>query len=89
MASRYGVELAPIPGLSLPEAISINERSQRSDGIERIEEHGTVVFCSGSVQVMLEALGYDCPTLPTEAEERAVELVERLGEYAACYGVRW
>ena len=87
--SSKGVQPAPIQGLSLAEAIHINERSHRFDGIERIEEDGTVVYCPASVEIMRTTLGYDCPRLcPSDAEERAMELMSRFREYAARHGVR-
>jgi hypothetical protein len=89
IASAAGVRPAPIPGLSLPEAIAINENSHRFDGIERIEADGTVVFSPAAVAVMRETIGYECHKLtPNEAESRALELKSRFQEYAARSGVR-
>jgi sugar phosphate isomerase/epimerase len=90
MASSRGVQPAPIRGLSLAEAITINERSHRFDGIERIEDDGTVVYCPASVEIMQTTLGYNCPRLrPADAEERATELMSRFREYANRHGVRF
>ena len=87
--SSTGIRPAPIQGLSLAEAININERSHRFDGIERIENDGTVVYCPASVEIMRKTLGYNCPRLqPADAEERARELISRFREYAARQGVR-
>lgn len=83
IVSREGVNLAPIEGVTLEEAIAINEASNRFDGIENIEADGTVVFCSEAVALMRAELGYDCKRLPPgEAEERGKELVARFQEYA-------
>jgi len=83
------VQPAPIDGLTLEEAIDINERSHRFDGIERIEPDGTVVFCPEAVDALRVELGYDCQRLPPEeSEERAKELIARFREYAARYGVK-
>jgi hypothetical protein len=88
LASRRGVRLAEIPGLESHEAIAINNRSHRFDGIERIEEDGTAIFDSASVEILRDTLGYDCPRLhPAEAEARASELIARFRTYAAQYGV--
>lgn len=88
LASRQGLQMASIPGLSLDEAITINERSHRFDGIERIEEDGTVVFGADSVAVLKETLGYDCARLdPGEVDARAVELISRFREFADRCGV--
>jgi hypothetical protein len=82
-ASRAGVRVASIPDLTLDEAIAINERSHRFDGIDRIEADGTVVFVDESADVMAEILEYDCRRLqPSEAPDRAVELMERFRSYA-------
>jgi len=79
---------APIEGLSLQEAIDINERSHRFDGVESIEADGTVVFCAQDAEVLRRALGYDCERLrPEESEDRAQELIARFREYATRYGV--
>jgi hypothetical protein len=89
LANRDGVQPAPVEGLTLAEAIAINERSHRFDGIERIEADGAVVFCPAAADVLRRALGYDCQRLlPDEAEERAKELIARFREYAERHGVR-
>ncbi len=88
LVSRKGVRPAPIPGLSLAEAIALNEKSHRFDGIDRIEADGTVVFDPGAAGLLRELLGYDCDRLPpAEAEGRALELMARFREYAARFGV--
>ena len=88
LAGEDRVELAPIPGLTLDEAISINERSHPFDGIQRIEADGTAVFTPDSAATMKAELGYDCPRLaPDDAFERARELASRFKEYAAQNGV--
>lgn len=88
MVSRRSIQLAPIQGLSTEEAIAINEQSHRFDGIERIEDDGTVVFRAESVEVFRKALKYDCPRLhPVESEDRAKELMERFREFAKKHGV--
>jgi hypothetical protein len=88
IASSTGVQPAPLEALSLDEAISINERSHRFDGVERIEPDGTVVFVERGVALMREAIGYDCPRLrPDESEGRALELMARFSEYASRHGV--
>lgn len=93
VAGRGSVEVAAIPGLTLADAISLNERSHRFDGVERIESDGTVVFPEESVAAMQESLGYDCDRLaPDDADSRARELMARFREYAHRHGVdieRW
>ncbi len=88
VASAEGVRPALPDGLSLDEAISINERSHRFDGIETIERDGSVVFRADAAEALRETLGYDCARLhPTEADARGEELVARFREYARRHGV--
>jgi hypothetical protein len=88
IVGRSGVQAAPIEGFTLAEAIAINERSHRFDGIERIDADGIVVFCPEAADVLRVELGYDCEQLaPYESEERAKELIARFREYARRYGV--
>lgn len=88
LVSSAGVRPAPIDGLPLDAAVRINERSHPFDGIAQIEEDGSAVFCPETVAVLREELGYDCDRLaPDEAEDRAHELIERFGSYAAQQGV--
>ena len=88
IVGRRDLRLAPIEGITLEEAIAINECSHRFEGIERIEADGTVVFCPESSEVLKTALGYECKRLsPGDSEERAKELIARFKEYARRYGV--
>ena len=90
IVNNKDIQVAPIKGLSVEEAIAINERSHRFDGIESIEADGTVMFCSEAAEVFKDVLGYDCKRLnPREAEERAKELIARFREYAARFGVNF
>lgn len=88
IVGRRRVDNAPIAGLELGEAIDINERSHRFDGIEAIRDDGTAAFVAESVDVMRTELGYDCPQLaPADAEDRGLELAARFREYAGRHGV--
>ena len=89
IVNNRDVQPAPIAGLTLAEAIAINERSHRFDGIKCIEADGTAVFCPAAADVLRVELGYDCDRLaPDESEERAKELIARFREYAERHGVR-
>jgi hypothetical protein len=84
------VQPAPIEGLTQEQAIDINERSHRFDGIARIEPDGTAVFCPEAASVLRAELGYDCERLPPgESEARANELIARFRAYAERYGVHF
>jgi hypothetical protein len=72
--SEKGAEIV-LPGISKEEAIRINEEGGRIDGIERIKDDGTVVFCEENVEHMREVVGYECEELkPRDSGERAREL---------------
>jgi len=59
--------------------VTINENAQRGDGIERIEDDGTVIYTDKAIQIMKQVLDYDLTPLKfDECDERAEELVARL-----------
>jgi len=88
VAGRSGIGVELPPGLTLGQAIDINTRSHRFDGIEQIEDDGTVVFRRESADTLRAVLGYSCDRLaPAEAGERAVELMARFREFAKRHGV--
>jgi len=88
VASRAGVALAPVPGLTREEAVAINERSHVFDGIARIEADGTAVLADEAAAVLRDTLGYDGARLaPADADARGRELLARFREYAARHGV--
>jgi hypothetical protein len=70
-----GLEIVLPQGLTLQEAIRINQEGQRFDGIECIEDDGTVCFAEKNMAVLKETLGYECRRMPvSEIEDRAKEL---------------
>ena len=82
------IDLALPPGLSRDEAVAINERARRLDGIDRIEDDGSVVFTPGTVEALDETLGYRCERLsPAEVPGRAGELMARFRQYARRHGI--
>jgi len=89
LAGRREIRIAPIDGLSVEEAVALNERAHRFDGIERIDPDGTVVFREESMEILRQAFGYDGGRLrPDEAEARGAELMARFREYAVRLGAR-
>ena len=77
-----------LPGISREEAIWINEEGGKIDGIEKIKDDGTVVFCDKNVEYMREVVGYECKELkPSESEERAHELNTLLKKLYEKYNV--
>ena len=72
--SAKGAEVV-LPGITLEEAIRINEDSGKLDGIEKIKDDGTVVFLDQNVEYMRQIVGYNCKELKLEeSEDRAKEL---------------
>ncbi len=68
-----------LPGITLKEAIRINEEGARIDGIEKIKDDGTVVYLDENVEHMRQVVGYHCKELKLEeSEERAKELNRNL-----------
>ncbi|MDR6758711.1 hypothetical protein J2Y48_004019 [Mycoplana sp. BE70] len=75
-------------GLTLEEAIEVNRQCQRFDGIESVDDDGTVRITDESAEIMREAMGYECRAFrPDECEERAAELASRFAEYARQFGM--
>jgi len=76
--SGAGAEVVLPAGVSMEQALAINEGGQRGDGIERIDDDGTVHHTDHAVQIMKELLGYDlAPLVFEECDERARELIGR------------
>jgi hypothetical protein len=76
--SAAGAEVFLPVGITLEEAVAINEAGQRGDGIERVEDDGTVIYTDKAVQIMKEVLDYDLAPLKfDDCDERAEELVAR------------
>lgn len=85
--SAVGAEVV-LPGLSIEEAIEINEVGARLDGIERVKDDGTVVFMDENVELMREVVGYECSELKiSESEERAKELNTKLKRLYEKYNI--
>lgn len=70
-----GIKLVLPDGVSLDTAIQINKAGLRFDGIENIEEDGSVVFTEEHMAIMKKTLGYFCKRMPlSETEYWAKEL---------------
>jgi hypothetical protein len=78
------VDVIELPGCPLTDAIALNERSHAWDGIDRIEEDGTVVLREDSAAALRRLLNYDGERVRVEdADARATDLIERFRRYAA------
>jgi hypothetical protein len=84
LLSSQGAELALPEGITMEEAIKINEDSARLDGIERIESDGTVVFADYSHEILSEMIGFNQKSFrPEESYEVALEMISKYKEFAA------
>jgi len=80
---KMSVSLDLPEGLSVEQAVSINERCQAVDGIERIDLDGTAHFTDREMQIMRHLLRYECKSMPVEDSlDRATELAAKYREYA-------
>jgi malate/lactate dehydrogenase len=86
--SEKGAEVV-LPGISLEDAIKINEDGALIDGIDHVEADGTVVFVKENVEYMREVVGYYCEMLkPSEQESRQKELEAGLKRLYEKYKVK-
>jgi hypothetical protein len=76
--SAAGAEVFLPVGITLEEAVAINKTAQRGDGIQQVEDDGTVVYTEKAIQALKEVLDYDLAPLSfDECDERARELIGR------------
>ena len=76
--SQRGVELDLPERLRQDEAIAVNERAARFDGIERIEPDGTIVFTGDVAAATERLLGLRLERVrPDEVDDVAGELAAR------------
>lgn len=72
--------------LTLEEAISINERGQAVDGIERIDAEGTAYIQDWSIQIMKDMVGFDIKVMKLDdIDDIAAELGAKFKAFAAKY----
>ena len=56
--------------------MAINDEGQRADGVDSIEDDGTVVFTDLAVEILREVMGYSLAPLKfDDCDERAEELI--------------
>jgi hypothetical protein len=88
VVSNAGIRLDLPSDLSLEDAIGINSRSHRYDGIERIDSDGTVVFSQETANALQELLGVGEERVKSEEMEGyASELIGRFRKFAIKHGV--
>lgn len=71
------IELRLPPDLDEAEAVAINDRAARFDGIERIEPDGTVVYTADAGAAM-ESLGYRCEAVDFDGLARRCDELRNL-----------
>lgn len=73
--SAKGAEVVLPDGVTMTQAIKINEDGQLHDGIREIKDDGTIVFTEKSNNIMRRMLEYDCKEMQiSESDNRAREL---------------
>ncbi len=74
---RDKIDLVLPSDLSFEDAMKMQEEGLKIDGIERVEDDGTVVFTEETVNLMRDILGIEWPKVkPDEAEEMAYDLIK-------------
>jgi hypothetical protein len=78
-----GVNVFVPEGLSLEEAIDINNRAQVFEGVESIEKDGTVVLTDKSASIFKKLLDFDCKVYTVkDSDAKAKELDEKFKRWA-------
>jgi hypothetical protein len=82
--SAKGAQVVVPEGLTLEQAININKEAQKYDGIERIEDDGSVVLTDKAHRIMGEMLHYERKRFSiSESETAARELAVLYKDFAA------
>lgn|GEM_PF-2048638 len=80
LVSRQEISLDLPPGIARDEAIAVNEAAARDDGIERIEDNGTIVFTDAVAGATGRILGLELKRVsPADIAATADELLGRAG----------
>jgi hypothetical protein len=86
--SNKGVEVVLPPGITMAEAVKINEDSNKIDGIDHFEDDGTVVYSDYTHEILKETIGFDRKSFKVqESYEVAKEMIQKYRTFAAQYGV--
>jgi len=82
--SSAGVEVFLPDGLTLEEAVRINNEAQVLEGVQSVEEDGTVIITEKSAEVFRKLLDYDCRSYTVEnCQEKCRELREKFQRYVS------
>jgi hypothetical protein len=81
--SKSGAEVFLPEGLTLEEAVRLNTQAQVYDGVERVEDDGTVIISERSASIFKELIGFDCRRYSiAECEAKAKELDQKFKKWA-------
>jgi hypothetical protein len=84
--NTHGVEILLPDGLSLEEAIRLNNEAQKFDSIDSIKEDGTVVISDRAAKIFKKLLDFDCKEYTVQnSEAKARELDEKFKRWAATF----
>lgn len=73
--SKKGAKVELPNGITIEEAIKINEQGQELDGVEGIQDNGTVIYTKKATKIMKDVLDYECKELKiADSEDKAMEL---------------
>lgn len=85
--SAKGAEVVLPDGITMAQAIRINEDGQLHDGIQEIKDDGTIVFTEKANNIMRKMLGYDCKEMKiSESDNRARELTSLFRTHQKTWG---
>jgi hypothetical protein len=79
MISSSGVQVVLPDEISLRNAIRINEEAAKHDGIEKIEDDGSVIVVKKCAEIMRTMVGFDMPVF------RLSEMEAKAAEFKALY----
>jgi len=76
--------LTRMPHMPKEEAIKINNEAQVFDGVELIEDDGTIVLTDKAAAIFKKLLDFDCKSYTVkDCEAKARELLEKFKKWAA------
>jgi len=88
--SNQGAKVFLPKGITLEEAIRINEESQKLDGIEKIEKGGKITYAPNTAKILKKMIGFDHPTWQVQdSYELAKEEMAKYKEFAKKHGVKY
>lgn len=81
--TETGIEVILPKDLKIEDAIKINVEGQILDGVQKIDEDGTVYFTDREMAIVKSIFGYECLRMPIhECEYWAKELKEKYTKFA-------